>query len=222
VSDELVRPDSLHVAVLVPSMGTVPIQFAFDLTRAVAHFTATSRHKLSVDYAMSSILPKARQDLVYRAQGIGADTTIWLDSDMRFPPDVFTRLLASDEHAIVGCNYSRRKLPLASTTYSELGPDGIELMPPGYRDGVVEVGAVGLGCVRIDTAVFDRIPAPHFAFVWGDNSGKWNGEDISFCLKARDAGVPVMCDTELSHEIGHVGQYTYTLEDAWRSTPSED
>jgi hypothetical protein len=40
-------------------------------------------------------------------------------------------------------------------------------------------------------------------------NGKLLGEDIYFCIKAKDAGIDTYVDHDLSMEIGHIGNYTY-------------
>ena len=37
------------------------------------------------------------------------------------------------------------------------------------------------------------------------------GEDLSFCMRARDAGVQIYCDSSI--KLGHVGYKTYTEEE---------
>jgi glycosyltransferase involved in cell wall biosynthesis len=42
--------------------------------------------------------------------------------------------------------------------------------------------------------------------------GEW-GEDMSFCFKAKECGIPVFVDTTV--KVGHLGSYAYSLEDYW-------
>jgi hypothetical protein len=39
------------------------------------------------------------------------------------------------------------------------------------------------------------------------------GEDVYFCIKAKDAGFDTYLDHHLSNAIGHVGSYTYSWND---------
>jgi hypothetical protein len=39
------------------------------------------------------------------------------------------------------------------------------------------------------------------------------GEDMSFCFKARECGIPVYVDTTV--KVGHFGSYAYSLDDFW-------
>jgi len=60
--------------------------------------------------------------------------------------------------------------------------------------------------------VFLETPKPWFYF-YELPGGKTLGEDVHFCVAAHDAGFETWVDHELSQEIGHVGQYTYTWGD---------
>ena len=41
--------------------------------------------------------------------------------------------------------------------------------------------------------------------------GEILGEDYDFCDRARAAGFTVWCDTQLSFDIGHIGQSVHRL-----------
>jgi len=51
-----------------------------------------------------------------------------------------------------------------------------------------------------------------FEFLKDPSSGEL-GEDISFCLKARECGYEIYADSTI--QVGHVGNYAYSLEDYW-------
>ena len=63
----------------------------------------------------------------------------------------------------------------------------------------------GMGCCLIRTDVFDVLKFPWF--VWSDvrfdrNTGKVEscGEDIDFCEKCEQAGIPIYADTRVECE----------------------
>lgn len=223
-------PPSRHVAICIPSPGTVTTGFCSDLVRAVSYHITTTLDQISVLHRTGSLLVKVRDELARKALEIRADATIWLDADMRFPPETFARLLGWDEHPIVGVNAPRRKEPCSGTAYvvDRERQETISPMPltrPG-EDGpeeLVPAAAVGFGVVKIDTQVFNRIERPWFTTQWLGSDEGYLGEDVGFCVRARDAGIPIMCDLPLSETIGHTGQKDFTLEDArvWQSRLSE-
>ena len=75
---------------------------------------------------------------------------------------------------------------------------------PDYpKDSVFEVAGCGFGCVITKTTVFldlllngKALFAPERGF----------GEDISFCIRARELGHKIWCDSSI--KCGHIGQLT--------------
>ncbi len=72
-----------------------------------------------------------------------------------------------------------------------------------YSGDLVPVDATGTGCVLFDTRVFLEIPRPWFEL--GEFNGAPLGEDISFCSKARAAGIPIHVDTSV--EVDHLSTF---------------
>jgi GT2 family glycosyltransferase len=66
---------------------------------------------------------------------------------------------------------------------------------------------VGTGVCLINMDVFKKLKAPYFAFTVDKNGQVANGEDGTFCDKARKAGYRVWCDPTIS--VGHLGEYSY-------------
>jgi hypothetical protein len=46
-----------------------------------------------------------------------------------------------------------------------------------------------------------------------DPRGGELGEDISFCVKARECGYEIYADSSI--HVGHIGNYSFTLQDYW-------
>lgn len=88
------------------------------------------------------------------------------------------------------------------------------------RDAVIECDATGAACLLVHRRVFEamrkKFPAPMH---WFDNmtiDGRWFGEDITFCLRAKALGFPVHVDTSVktSHR-----KITYLVEESCSSSP---
>jgi len=204
------------VVVLLPCRDMVHAAFAHSLALAVKVFCeqAPKGDQITVLTTYGTVIAKQRQELVRAAQKLGATHAIWLDSDMTFPPDTFLRLLDAGVQ-VVGCNYSRRKVPLGGTTFRK---DGDGKATPISCDpsqvGLMEVDGMGFGVVMTEMRVFDQFPEPHFASPYNTATDRFLGEDIFFCIAARAAGVRLFTDLDLSSEVGHLGTHCFTLEDA--------
>src|SRR5947207_1738166 len=60
-----------------------------------------------------------------------------------------------------------------------------------------QVDAVGLGACLMRTDVLERVPEPWFKF-------EDAGEDIYFCVHAKEHGIEIYCDG--SYALGHIGE----------------
>src|SRR5690606_22111781 len=114
------------------------------------------------------------------------------------------------EKDIVGGLYFGRMHP-KPMAFRLSGPDSVSI-DPRKEKGVVEVDFIGTGFMLIDMRVFTKIDPPFFRFTYDPASvglpatkNKFvpKGEDVFFCMYAKQAGFRVWCDTEL--RLGHVG-----------------
>lgn len=64
-----------------------------------------------------------------------------------------------------------------------------------------EVNACGAAFLGISKRVLDTLTEP-FTPILNEKYGQYYGEDVSFCMKAREAGFKIYCDPNLS--IGHI------------------
>jgi hypothetical protein len=178
------------VAICTPTRDTVQAGFAFDLVQLV---------KKSPDtffvVSKGTLLPNQRTELVKRSIEGHASHVLFIDSDMRFPPDTLDKLLAH-KLDIVGANCKHRQANKWTAGVSSKG-----------KAGLVEVGGLGFGVTLIRTDVFMRIAEPWFATPF--DGSKFIGEDIFFYHKAKEAGFKIMIDHDLSQEIKHTGTKDY-------------
>jgi Predicted glycosyltransferases len=166
----------------------------------------------------SSLVYDARNQLARFAIDNGFDRVLWLDSDMEFQPDMMEKLSAhiDDGAEIVSGLYFTRRAPVKPVVYQEVGakPMGSGTMLPfadSYMDypenSYFEVAGVGFGCcmttVELLKKVQERYGLP-FSPILGF------GEDLSFCIRVKELGVPMYCDSSV--KCGHVGLITFAEE----------
>lgn len=189
----------MRVLVAVPCFDMLAADFAFSLARLVAHQAGD----MEIFDLRASDVDWARNHAAKLAMEGGFSHLMFLDSDMHFPADTLSRLKAAGK-PIVGASYVRRTEP-----YDLLG----EKLTTWGGGGLVEVKALPTGCMLINVSVLRKLSAPLFLFEHSHEHGTRTGEDIYFCRKAREAGVKIWCDTDLTKEIGHVGVKRYTVKD---------
>lgn len=201
----------IRVAVCVPCMSQMASVFAFDLTRMVA---ATGRERPDIElrlfFNMSSVLPRQRHELVLQATEAGCTHILWLDSDMRFPKHTLARLLAHGE-PIVGANYVTRIVPAEPVA---MFGDQTRCYTRPASEGLEQVLALGFGVCLVSMDVFRQLGAPWFGVVFDPERQEYIGEDVYFCLRAREAGVTLFVDHDLSKQVAHVGEFEYRHEHA--------
>lgn len=192
------------VAICFPSSDVVHADFALSLAGLCA---AAPPIPVVTINPKSSIVAVARNNGVARAQDVGADAILFLDSDMVFPADVLVRLMARRK-AIVGAIYTKRLPP-----YEILGNT---LVPDAKADeaGLVEMQRLPTGCLLIAMKVFDYLKRPYFRFGVNEENGAILGEDYAFCDMVRAAGFHIWADLNVSRDIGHLGQHVCRLPGA--------
>lgn len=152
---------------------------------------------------------------------------LMIDSDMEHPEYVGKRLARWNKPIVGGLYFHRGQLhdPLvyreAEPTEDEYGRPTLYWIPMRdqiydflnkhsipMRDGAISVDgvseetallecdALGTGTIMIHRSVLEQMEPPWFEYITGGNS-----EDLVFCKKARELGIPIYCD--LSTISGH-------------------
>ena len=192
----------MKIMIAVPCMDTVPVQFCQSL--ALLHKVG----ECTLAMNPGSLVHTSRNDLAVRAIKMEADYVFWMDSDMIFPQDTLVRMvdtLKKNDIDILTGLYFRRKPPYSPVLFNRLDmkKDGVcswtefETIP----DHLFEVGGCGFGCVLMSTEVFLSVQSEHgYMFTPIGN----NGEDVAFCVRARQCGYKIWCDPSIV--CGHIGQ----------------
>jgi len=202
------------IAICVPSGDEWKAPFGFSLARMMQY---TQRHapniRMNLYSAIGSLLPSVRQNLVDTALENEATThLLFFDSDMQFPPDTLLRLYGRDLSAVCA-SYTQRTPPFepvafANATFTE------RVWPTEGQPELQAISACGMGCMMVKADVFRALPRPHFPLGWDKATGHWVGEDVYFCVKLCQLGVPLVLDSALTKEVRHVGGYFYGPDDA--------
>lgn len=164
---------------------------------------AASSIELALLNTRHSILSHARNVLARDALQRGCDWLLWIDSDMRFPPDTLARLLAHGQ-PMVGADYPRRVEPYTRT--------GVPRQAAPHRaGGLTDMAVMPFGCMLTHADVFlHHVEPPWFSFGSTDDGGPI-GEDVMLCRRAIEGGLRIWRDDTLSHDIGHIGTQEFRL-----------
>jgi len=203
----------MRIAICVPCRDMVHAAFCFDLAKMVAYHGMHSDDEIVLLQMPGTLIFDQREKLAREAIELGADAILWIDSDMRFPSDMLGGMLMRDV-PILGVNATTRREPILPTAQNlEIKADKHiwhSVSSKGKR-GIEKVTAVGFGVSLTRKEVFEKMPAPWFDILWTD-SGGIIGEDVHFCIKALDNGIPTYVDHDLTPFIKHIGMTEYGQE----------
>ncbi len=194
----------MKIMIAIPSMDSVPIQFAISLA------TLNKVDDCFIANKTGSLVYMAREELAKQAIQMEADYVLWLDSDMMFAPDTLQRLIADLEKGdIVSGLYFRRQPPFTPVLFPKLEFDGktpdFTNLPDKLPDDIFEVGGVGFGCVLMPVDAIISVLAKY-----GELFTPYQtlGEDVAFCWRVRQCGYKIVVDPKI--KLGHVGNYIVT------------
>lgn len=176
----------------------------------------------------SSIVAVARERCLFPDlfnSGIGQDVfggefdckkIFWIDSDMKWEPEDFLKLLHSDKDIISGTCLmgDNTQVPIFPRIgFSPLIKGAVMALPNIPH----KIEACGMGFLAVSMSAMNRIEKPWFGDIkinLEENSGnvvEWfcNSEDIAFCQRAKIAGVEVWFDPSV--RVGHVKKRLLTL-----------
>lgn len=161
-------------------------------------------------FAQASLIYDGRNLLANAAIDKGFERVLWLDSDMMFSPDLFRRLHERiDQGAeLVTALCFARKAPIRPTIYRKCGLfDGVPTAESyhGYpEDSFFRVEACGFGACMTTVTLLRKV-RDKYGLPFSPVAGF--GEDLSFCLRARELGTELWCDSGI--KVGHVGTSVY-------------
>jgi len=172
---------------------------------------------IAVKYGTGGII-QARNSAVEKFLASDVPWLFWVDTDMGFEPDTVDRLVDAadpDDRPIVGAlafaqreveqdgygGYRTVKSPTLYDWYQR--PDGIAGFAArnNYQpDMLQQVSATGSACIVVHRSVFEQVAeaaGPWYDPVRNPTDGRWLGEDMSFCVRAIEAGRTVWVDTSV-------------------------
>ena len=179
-------------------------------------------------FLANSLVYDARNMLAAEAIDTGADRVLFLDSDMAFGVDLMQRLADDMDE---GCDfvsglYFGRRFPLKPLVYKSVAivdtKDGLKGKTEAYsdypEDALFPIAGSGFGAVMLSTKllkdVYDTCGYP-FAPMPGVL-----GEDLAFCLRAKQLGYMLYCDSRI--KLKHIGSFRYGEEHYIRTESDKD
>jgi hypothetical protein len=201
----------VRLAVCVPCKDMLHSVFSHNLCSLLS-YNFQKNIETRVFYDMGTLVVNQRAKLVKLAQEWGATHILWLDSDTSFPFYTAYKLLSHNQSIVAG-NYPTRVLPYKTVAYKKQGDwesylrHGVDVEP---KKELIEVEGIGMGCMLTEMAVFDAVGKPWFNIEYDDRTDDYLGEDMDFCIRARERGYKIFVDDILSRQVNHLGTFAYT------------
>jgi len=194
------------ILIAVPCMDMVSARFAQCLA------TLKKIGQCAVSFYIGSLVYDSRNKLASLAVQMEADYILWLDSDMVFPPDLLERMMAVlDERKdidVLSGLYFRRAKPFSPVLFQKLEVNeqgALEFEDASdIPEEIFEIAGCGFGCVLMRTECLIDIASKEGGGVWFTPINN-AGEDLAFCLRARQNGYKICCDPSI-----HCGHMAYT------------
>ena len=205
-----------HIGIAIPCQDHVDAFFAEALVKAIGHhLVAYPEDGITTSWNQSAFLAESRNILVKELLEQGCDWVIFLDTDMRFPQTLIEDLIKHDL-PVMAANCAKRRRPISPTARKhneDTGEFDAVWPDPEKKEGVERISVVGTAVMAIKAEVFMQLPYPWFHTPWHPEDQRFVGEDLYFCAQLKNADIPLHIDHGVSWGVGHVGQYTYRMQD---------
>lgn len=133
--------------------------------------------------------------------GMEGDWLLFLDDDHVYEDNALLRMLDRDVD-IVTALYCRRYPPFDPVVFNSVA--GIEGKSELWtweglseESGLLEVAGCGAGALLVRRKVFEAMEPPYFRVGGSDWKSDVIGEDVNFCVAAREKGFKVYVDLEI-------------------------
>lgn len=200
----------MKTLIAIPCMDMLPAVFLRSLLRMQIIG--------EVDHAIvtSSLIYDARNQILQHAVNGGYDYILWLDSDMEVPTDTMPRLMRGIDagFGMMSGLYFKRVPPYDPVIYrrcelvrledGKLDPQA-EIYDGYPRGQIFEIAACGFGCCLMSRELAARV-TERFGLMPFMPAGGF-GEDLSFCMRAQQAGERIGCDSGV--RAGHIGRMVF-------------
>ena len=201
------------IGVCIPLYGSVPASFFVNFINRIHDLYNQNKYDIQIFMKASTIIDKARNELVRDALDHKCDYVMFIDSDMILPKGAVENLMEMDVDIASGLYFAKGK-PYLPVARIKDGDRHFFLEDFDYNK-IMEVQGVGMGCCLINTKVFKDLKFPYFKLEWRVTEGKQYqiAEDLYFCDNAVEKGYKVHLNTGICcyHHGSEVGPEHFNI-----------
>jgi len=220
---------TMRVCVLSPIVHMEP-QWIRAVVNAVAYSHSQGLRVEDMGIIERTVVHWARNELVRAAlplKSIHDDKPfshfMWLDSDHIFERDLICHLarhFVRPEVDMISALYFNRTKPYFPVAYVQDTNENPYTHYPLIEvpNCLCEVDSVGFGAIMTKREVFEGMEDPWFHMT--GRNGEHVGEDMSFCVHAKQAGFRVFLDGQ--YKLGHFGEKVIVTESVYKKNLEEN
>lgn len=164
----------------------------------------------------NSLINDLKSQKKYQLPLSGFDYFLFVDSDISFSVKNVERLLSHNKEICCSPYFTHDK-PYTYNTgmFFDSYPGLIRYQHTKHSSGLSEVDFSGTGFMLIHRSVFEKLSYPWFEpmkIEFGDNC-EAIGEDLCFCIKAKNAGYKIFCDfdNKVDHRKRDVENFNWDI-----------
>lgn len=180
---------------------TIPSKFSESFIYAL-DFTKQKYGIKNVGFVFgeSTVISYNRNFLIKEARRINADIFVMIDSDMVFQKDSIVKLIESLGDADMVCGLFFNGAPPYHPSIYLKGKEAFKPYEKYPKDSLFEVDSAGMAFNAFGRKAIYGMETEPFNNIM--KNGLTYGEDMSFCMRAKERGMKLMCDSRI--KVGHL------------------
>jgi len=159
--------------------------------------------------ASGPLIASARNGLVEKFLEGPCDYFLSVDTDIEWAPHQFQDLMAHDKPIVSGLYRSHAEKGVVVPVYLKWAKEGEEFEKPSWEEvedatELMSVPGLGMGFRLIKREVFEALDTPSPLYPFAEMitpSGRYQGEDVTFCVRAQEKGFESYLDPSV--RVGH-------------------
>lgn len=197
-----------RIYVGVPNLGTIRV----GLWMASLKWVAEGKHQFHIfppQYIRP--IPAARNLIVREFLKTDYDFLLMVDADIE-PPSNILDMAELDVDIVSAVCFVNKEGNLVPMILNRV-KDGYAIISSLSPNVLLEVDAVGTGCIMIKRKVFEELASPYFSYVMSPDGMLDLGEDFNFCSRAKQHGFVISAHTGfIAEHYTTTGLYTVNAQ----------
>lgn len=156
-------------------------------------FITREHHAMQSCIIKSTMIHNARNSIATESKNY--DYLFFIDSDCVLPDGTLERLVRHDKDIVAGM-YFHKEPPFWPVIYTRNEKGLFDVIQDYPEKKLIETDGIGMGVCLIKTSVFKKLPEKPFDPYQKDKDSEFiNGEDLAFCIRAKESGYKIWVDT---------------------------